>query len=446
MSRRDAIARPEAAVQAFLSAQLPGSGLRGLVAGFSGGLDSRVLLHALARVAPSFGLSLRAVHLHHGLSPHADAWALQAQAACALEQVPLTVCHVQVARDVASLENAARLARQAAFARELRDGEALLLAQHRDDQAETLLFRLLRGAGLAGLGAMRPASVQLRAGGGPAPRWRPFLGLSRAELEAYARDRGLTWVEDESNADIGLDRNYLRHEILPRLAARWPAVTRTLADTAARLQEAEDLLQEHAQELADRCIDAAGGLGVAPLLALSPARQRLVLRFWLRQRGLPLPDAAVLEAVRVEVAGAAADAMPRVGWRGGEVRRHRGRLHALPPLAPAPAGWQCDWIPDLPLALPDGRCLRLAGEGAPPGPWRVRYREGGERLRATPRSPSRELRTWLQERSVPPWERERLPLVFAGDELIAVGDLPWPAPRSWRLELAPPARPGTPPE
>lgn len=428
----------DAALQAFLAAQLPDSGVHTLVVGLSGGLDSRLLLHALARVAPGCGVALRAVHVHHGLSAQADAWAAAAETFCAEEGVPLTVCRVQVARDVASLENAAREARQAAFARELRAGEALLLAQHRDDQAETVLFRLLRGAGLSGLGAMRPVSALALAGGCRVPLWRPFLALPRGALEAQARAAGLAWVEDESNADIRLDRNYLRHEILPRLTARWPAAARTLAATAARLQEAEDLLREHAAELADGCIDAAGRLDADALRALSPARQRLLLRFWLQGRGLPLPDAAVLEAIRTEAVPAAPDAMPCVRWRGGEVRRFRGRLHALAPLAVVPAGWHGEWRPEAPLMLPDGRRLRLEGAGAPPAPWQVRYRRGGERLRAAPGAPSRALGTWLQEQGVPPWERSRLPLVFAGGELVAVGDLPWPSPRAWRLVLEAP--------
>lgn len=432
MARRDA-ALPTNALVTFLQRQAPAAGVRGLLLGVSGGLDSRVLLAAAAAVAPGLGLSLRALHVHHGLSPNADAWAGRVEAWCAAAGVPLAVHRVQVARDGASLENAARSARQQAFAAELRAGEALLLAQHRDDQAETLLFRLLRGAGLDGLGAMRACSLFSAAEGRRHPLWRPFLGLGRADLEAFARRQGLDWIEDESNADTALDRNYLRHEILPRLSARWPAAARTLADTAARLQEAGALLDELAAELAAAAIDAEGRLSAVALRDLSPARQRLLLRHWLSRAGRLPPSAAVLERVRVDMTAARGDAMPCVAWPGSEVRRHRDRLYLLTPLASLPGAWSAEWDGLSPLRLPDGRLLVAEGEGRPAAPWRVRYREGGERLRPRAGQPSRELRTWLQEQDVPPWERERLPLVLAGEDVIGVGGLP--AGGSWRFHL-----------
>lgn len=424
---------PENALRRFLAEQLPREPVNGLVVGLSGGLDSRVLLRALSHVAPVFALPLRAVHVHHGLSPNADAWATRVAGFCAADGVTLEVRRVRVGEG-ASLENAARVARHAAFAALLRPDEALLLAQHRDDQAETVLFRLLRGAGVTGLGAMRAGSRTGVAGGAGVPCWRPFLGLPRAALLAYARAQGLEWVEDESNADPGLDRNYLRHEILPRLAARWPAVSRTLADTALRLQEADDLLQALASDLAASCIDADGRLAVAALAAMAPSRQRLLVRHWLQRQGYRLPDAGVIAAILDNVVPARPDAMPRVSWPGGEVRRYRDHLHVLPLLVPPPPDWAGDWAPASPLLLPDGRRLLLEGSGAPPGPWRVRFRRGGERLRPAPGRPSRELRTWLQEQGVPPWVREHLPLVFAADELIAMAGLDWPGPeRTWRV-------------
>lgn len=426
---------PERTLRDFLARHLPGAGIGGLVVGLSGGLDSSVLLAALARVAPALALPVRAVHVHHGLSPHADAWACQVAATCARAGVPLAICRVQVTRE-ASLENAARAARHAAFAAELRDGEALLLAQHQDDQAETLLFRLLRGSGVTGLGAMRPVSRLDGPAGAGIRCWRPWLALARADLLAYARGQGLAWIEDESNADTGLDRNFLRHEILPRLGRRWPSVSRTLAATATRLQEADDLLQALASELAAPALDAEGRLWLPPLLRQSAARQRLVLRYWLQLRGFRLPGAAVLERILADVLPAPADAMPFVAWPGAEVRRYREHLYVMAPLPPLPAGWSSDWDGVVPLALPDGQWLWREGEGAPAVPWRVRYRAGGERLRPAPGLTSRELRTWLQDQGVPPWQRERLPLVFAGDELIAVGEMAWPGPpRAWRLRL-----------
>lgn len=426
---------PEHALRHFLRQHLPlAPARRGLVVGLSGGLDSRVLLRALARVAPEFALPLRAVHVHHGLSPDADAWAERVAEFCAQDGVPLTIARVRVTRE-ASLEGAARRARQAAFAAGLQADEALLLAQHRDDQAETFLFRLLRGAGLTGLGAMRAATFLALPEGAAVPCWRPFLGLSRPALAAYAEAHGLAWVEDESNADCRHDRNFLRHEILPRLATRWPAVQRTLADTALRLQEAEGLLQELAADMSAACIDAQQRLVLPALAVLTPPRQRLVLRHWLHQQGFRLPPAAVLEKILSEVVGARADAMPCQGWAGCEIRRYREHLYALAPPLPLPPHWECEWEGAAPLVLPDGQWLRAEGEGTAPG-WRVCYRQGGERLRLVPGGPSRELRTWLQEQGVPPWRRDRLPLLFRGEELVAVAGVDCAgADRGWRFRL-----------
>jgi tRNA(Ile)-lysidine synthase len=417
---------PEQTVRAFLQAQLPQApGLRCLVLGLSGGLDSTVLLHVLQKVAGEFALALRAVHVHHGLSPYADAWAKKVAALCDALQVPLEIHRVQVAQEP-SLEGAARSARYAAFAESLKAGEALVLAQHRDDQAETLLFRLVRGAGVKGLGAMRGAS-RLRIGARLAvPQWRPLLSLPRSVLQDYARMQGLQWIEDESNRDIRYDRNYLRLEVLPRLQARWPGVKDTLAATAARLQEADALLQELAAELATDGIDAAGRLSLAVLQPLSLPRQKLLLRYWLQQQAFLLPDEAVLSRVIGDVVQAREDAMPRLAWAGCELRRYRTHLYAMKPLAVIPRDWEAEWSGEAPLALPDGRRLILEGAAAPERPWRVRYRRGGERYRAAPEQSSRDLKNLLQEAGVPPWERERLPLVFEDGQLIAVPGLMLP--------------------
>lgn len=430
---------PEPTLRAFLRAQLPlAPGVRRLVVGLSGGLDSTVLLHALKNVAPEFSLPLRAVHVHHGLSPNADAWAEQVAELCAGLQLPLAVQRVQVGRG-ASREGAAREARHAAFASGLGADEALLLAQHGDDQAETFLFRLLRGAGVTGLGAMRGSRLLRRPDAAAVPQWRPFLTLSRSALRDYAEAHRLRWSEDESNQDRRYDRNFLRLEILPRLESRWPAVRDILAATALRLQEADALLQDFAAELAGSCLDAENRCAVPALKQLSRGRQKLLLRYWLGQMGFLLPDEAVLDRVLTEMLTARADAMPRVSWPGCELRRYRGRLYAMLPLPGIPRGWERDWSGETPLALPDGQLLLADGEAAKSGSWTVRYRRGSERFRPAPQRPSRELKNLLQEAGVPPWQRDRLPLVFDGDELIGVAGLDIPgADLRWRFTLRPP--------
>lgn len=412
---------PEQALTRFLQQLPPDHGIRRLVLGFSGGLDSTVLLHALSRVAPRFGLPVFAVHVHHGLSPNADAWAQQAQTHCSDRAIPLQVHRVTVLEQ-ASLEAAARDARRRAFAQSLQAGDALLLAQQRDDQAETLLFRLFRGAGVKGLGAMPAISVFRQEDGVAVPLWRPFLGLSRAQLLAYARQHHLSWVEDESNRDTRFARNFLRQDIIPRLQQHWPAVQEVLAATTQRLQEAETLLEEMAVELAAAAVDTQGRLDIAALQALSLPRQKLLLRHWLQQRGLPLPDEALLEKILTEVVAAREDATPLLAWSGAELRRYRQHLHAMPPLSPLPLDWCADWDGQAGLLLPDGRELRLlSGEG----PFHVNYRRGGERLQLAGQAHSRELKTLLQEQGVPPWERDRLPLLWRGDVLLAVIGTTW---------------------
>jgi tRNA(Ile)-lysidine synthase len=408
---------PEHVLDAFLQEQLAvAPDVRRLVVGFSGGLDSSVLLHALAGLAVD--REVMAVHVHHGLSPHADTWVAHAEAVCRALGVALRVQHVTVPAQ-ASLEAAARAARRAAFAAVLRPGDALLLAQHRDDQAETLLLRLFRGAGVTGLGAMRAVTDVPCADGGRVPLWRPLLELPRAQLAAYARDHGVSWVEDESNADVRHARNFLRNDVLPLLHARWPSLPETLAATARRMQEADALLEALAlADLAD-CVDAGQRLAIAGLQALPPPRQRLLLRGWLHRQGFAFPGEGTLARILEEVVRARPDAAPRLVWSEGEIRRYRGGLHALRPRPPVALDWQCRWQAETPLPLPDGRCLRAVNAGAD-SIFHVRFRRGGEVLRRG--GHRRELRILLQDAGIPPWEREHLPLLFnaTGTELLAV--------------------------
>lgn len=408
---------------------------------FSGGLDSTVLLHLLAELRRTVELPpLSAIHVHHGLQAEADAWVEQCRAQCAALGVPLTVRRVRVAGG-ASLERAAREARYAAFAAELGEGEVLFAAQHRDDQAETLLLRLLRGAGVRGLAAM-PASRPLAAG------WlaRPLLGVGRAELEAWAQARGLVWIEDPSNRDTTLSRNFLRREILPRLARRWPAASAVLARAAEQQAEAEALLGELAElDLAAACAPgephwlALPSLALAPLLALSEARQRNLLRHWLRDLSLP-PEREHWAGWR-DLRDAGADAAPLWRLAGGQLQRAAGRLWWLsgdwlrPPLSEALV-----WAdPAAPLHLPGNGRVWLEGQG-PRGVLLIRYRQGGEVLELPGRG-HRDLKRLLQESGLPAFVRGRLPLLYCGQQLLGVAN---PAPccqvpgLTWRLCWEPP--------
>jgi tRNA(Ile)-lysidine synthase len=394
---------------------------------YSGGLDSHVLLHAAAGLRDRLRLDLRALHVHHGLQPEADAWAAHCASVCAALDVPLEVRRV-AARPAAgeSPEAAARAARYAAFRALLRPGAALATAQHRDDQAETLLLALLRGAGLHGLAAM-PAAADL----GTGRLLRPLLHLPRAALLDYARTHGLHWIEDPSNADTTLDRNRLRHRVIPALRERWPALDRTLSRSAAHCAEAAALLDELADELlaglgaaADTGDALPRALSVPGLRRLSAPRQRLVLRRWLLRLGFPPPDADRLRRITTEVLGAGADRQPLVAWPGCEVRRHRDALHALPPLPEPPAAGTC--LPPEPeagsLCLPPplGTLRWVLADAAMAAQVSVCFGVGGLRC-ARPGRPAADLKTLFQEAGVPAWLRPQVPLLCLDGALAGVG-------------------------
>lgn len=296
-------------VGAFLRAWLPAQGTAHLCVGYSGGLDSTVLLHLVAAQRQAVGFTLSALHIHHGLMPEADAWAVHCAQVCASWAVPLTVERLTVAVTDKGVEAAARDARRAAFARQSVD--AIVLAQHQGDQAETLLFRLLRGAGTRGLSAMRPV---VTVAGSP-PLWRPLLSTPRAAILSYAEAHALSWIEDPSNTDVAYSRNFLRNAVLPVLAQRFPAVTSILARTAGQLAEDAALLDELAALDMQGAMDAQGRLRTACLAARSAPRARNVLRHWLAQGGIHIDRARLDDLLRQ--ARAAPDAHPLIQIKGG---------------------------------------------------------------------------------------------------------------------------------
>tara|TARA_Y100001951_G_scaffold39081_1_gene30878 strand:- start:497 stop:1819 length:1323 start_codon:yes stop_codon:yes gene_type:complete len=390
---------------------------------FSGGLDSSVLLHLLAELARREAVpALSAIHVQHGLQPVAAAWPEHCRQFCAALGIPLQVVAVQVVAQ-ASVEQAARQARYAAFAEHLQPGAVLFSAQHRDDQAETLLFRLLRGAGVRGLAAM-PGQRPL----GRGTLLRPLLDCSRAELQGYAEAHGLSWIEDPSNADTRFSRNFLRQRVMPLLAERWPQASVALARSAAHLSEAEQLLGE----LARMDLQAARGEPLFPWLALpslelslvmqlSDARQRNLLRHWLAPLSR-MPDSDHWAGWR-DLRDAAGDASPVWKLADGELHRADGRLYWLsadwlaPPVLPDPAVVRVQGASE----LPGNGQVQIRGE-LPAGRWHLRYRLGGESLHLPGRG-RRDLKRLLNEWRVPAFVRPRLPLLFDGDELIAVANL-----------------------
>lgn len=400
-----------------------------ILVGFSGGLDSSVLLHALAATPSVRAAGLRAMHVHHGLHAEADAWAAHCSAVCAELGVELAVHRVHVDLDSGDgPEAAARSARHAAFAGELKPGERLALAHHLDDQAETVLLRLLRASGSQGLSAMREHRDFAQAS-----LWRPLLQVPRERLLTYAQAHGLRWIEDPSNTDESLDRNFLRRRVLPALQERWPSANTALARSAALLaDDASALREESSRRLAMARSADPQVLRVSPLLAESPGWRARMLRAWIEDLGYPpLPGTAVA-TIEAELLAAPGDAEAEYRWAGHVIRRWRDLLHVEPQSPALDAHWHCTWDGAQPLPLPTGDRLELlacAGESqSPPAAgaprFRVAARQGGERISLPGRAHSHALKHVLQDLGVPPWLRRRLPLLFAEDgQLLAAADL-----------------------
>ena len=410
---------------------LSGTGDAAVVIGLSGGLDSVALLHALATLPEARARGVRAMHVHHGLHADADAWSRHCEAVCEVLEVPLRNVRIEVPRDSGEgLEAAARYARHAAFATELGEGEVLALAHHRDDQAETFLLRALRGSGVDGLGAMRAWRSF-----GRGWLWRPLLGHSRAQLLAYAEANDLRWVEDPSNSDTRFDRNFLRRQVQPLLRERWPHADATLARSAELSAQAAELLaNEDARCLAQLRTADAHVIAREGLLALPAPRRARVLRRWMEELGLPPLPAEGIARVEAEVLHSRDDANPRFRWAEAEIRAWRDLVHAGRTRMPLPDDWSSEWDGTAPLSLPDDSHLLLLRAGGFDTPVRVHARQGGERIVLPGRDHSHALKHVLQDLGVPPWVRDRLPLLSdPGGELLAAGDLVFSAEFENRL-------------
>lgn len=389
---------------------------------FSGGLDSTVLVHLLASQIPK--LPLKLIHINHQLHGDADNWALHCQQFATVLDLPFTTIKVDVNVHGLGLEAAARQARYDAIAKHIGKKALLLTGQHQQDQAETLMLQLLRGAGNRGLSAMAFASD-----------WqtmtilRPLLDIDRATLAEYARYHQLEYLDDPSNDDISIQRNYLRQQIWPLLQKRWPALNQTLSRSAGHLNEAQSLLDELAvADLQTAEADkTTASLNCQALLTLSPARQRNALRSFLHQLLMPLPTTAVLQRMLDEVCAAKIDAQPLVEWSELEARRFAGRLYIQQKLPPIVADWQQTLHAPESLLLPDGQYLNwqpVASGGMSLAIIKqglvVRFRQGGEKIQLAGHLQHHDLKNCLQNWQVSPWQRKRIPLLFANAELVAV--------------------------
>ncbi len=397
--------------------------------GFSGGLDSTVLLSALAQQQATLPGLLHAVHVNHHLNPDSDAWQKHCQEFCNSLQIPIFCRDVSIQPVKGqSPEAVARKQRYQVYHQVVQQDDMLLLAHHMDDQMETFLLQALRGAGLRGLAGM-PFVTAFN----PGYVARPLLGFTRKEIRAWAELQNLTWLDDPSNLDERYDRNFLRNRVIPVINQRWPSAALTMARSAGHCSETLAILEELAEVDLSSCQTNMGQvLDGAAVHKLGPERSRNLLRHWLERLGLPLPPSHKLEQILREVVLARAGRIPCVAWEGAEVRRFRGCLYGLSPQLPAPTGefslrkgeqtalggalGKISLVPST-----DGERLRAAD--CPPEGLRLRFRTGGEICKPAGRVHHRPLKKWLQDLKIVPWMRERLPLLYVGDQLAAVAGL-----------------------
>lgn len=406
----------------------------------SGGLDSMCLLHLVKQMQQNTSVTLPEVHvlhIHHGLQADADSWQAFVVEQSQSYGFPYQCVKVTVDAQLQQqqgLEAAARAARYKVFAETIETNDVVILAQHANDQVETLLLRLLRGAGVAGLGAMRQ-----RRSLGKGHVQRPLLSVTRQALVAYAQQNHIQWCEDPSNADEDFDRNYLRHQVMPLLQQRWPDLSKRVATTSHIMQGTQDLLQQVAQadyqQLTSQQLASEVGLSVTDLLALSIERRHNLLRWWLHQLGEPAPDFLSLQNIDEQVLLAGVDRQPCFTLAQGELRRACGKLYWVDSKQYLSNEEESqtihEWVWDAtengsePIAIATGFLhpviggLKLqAGDCI-----RITRRQGGERCQPQGRAHSQSLKKLLQEYQIPAWQRDHLPLFWVNDGLAMVGDL-----------------------
>lgn len=390
-----------------------------LLLALSGGLDSMVLLHLLEQQRANLPV-VHAIHVHHQLQTVADTWAEFCQQQCEQRGIHYSLLKVEVDMDAGEgIEAAARKARYAALAEQMRAGDILLTAHHADDQAETLLLQLFRGAGIDGTAAM--PLLKPFAGGQHA---RPLLQITRDELQAFAHQYQLQWVEDPSNLDIRFDRNFLRQTILPRLAKRWPALVTNLGRVAQNHAETQVVMNYYLEgDLAG--LVKEGRLHWPSLVEVERSRQGLLLRHWIMRSGHRPPSRKVLARMLDELFTSRQDANPQVAWGNSVVRRYREHLHVMH-LSPAfDTNSVYDWDTRQGLDVTAaGRLVMIEAETGFPRDWagkewQVRFRHGGEVVQGAD-GHHLQVKKLMQVAAIPPWQRERLPLIYCQGKLVYI--------------------------
>lgn len=398
---------------------------------YSGGLDSHVLLHVLAAIKTELKLELIAVYINHGISPCADQWQEHCRHICENYGMEFRSYSVEISQKTdQGIEALAREKRYEIFGDLMKTDDLLLTAHHLNDQVETMLLQLLRGSGPDGLVGM-PQSRKFSAG----YLLRPLLAYAKEYIHEYAFKESLYWVEDESNESNDYDRNFLRNKILPELFTHWPGALKTIQRAIAHQVDAKELIHEIATaDLLSVCENDFAKINLQKFDALSCIRKKYVLRAWIKKNKLKIPNVHVIDRIIQEVILAHTDRNPGIEWHGAEIRRYREYLYIMPALPAHDVQVRTPWNMQQTLQLTSGILSAtsiiagIADSGIrkdmlPEGNVEVRYRQGGEKIRLPNREHTHDLKKLFQETGVLPWLRERIPLIYYEDILIAVGDL-----------------------
>ncbi|MEE9355757.1 MAG: tRNA lysidine(34) synthetase TilS [Methylococcaceae bacterium] len=394
---------------------------------YSGGLDSHVLLHLCSKIFPSKQVRLRAVHVHHGLQKEADTWVDH----CSHITKDLAVDFEEIKVDATpspgqSLEEAARDARYSALKRCLNKSNIVVTGQHREDQLETMLLQLFRGAGLAGLSGM---SERSRLGEG----WliRPLLNVPKSLIEQYAKEHKLSWIEDPSNQYNQFDRNFLRNQVVPVIKQRWPSLDKTIARSARHCANAQTVIATEIRQHYQSIVATDRTLPITQLLAFDHAHKLGIVRYWFNECGLRMPSELMLNKIITEVANAKDDRNPIIKHQNHVVRRYRDNLYLLPETGCFDSKRVIHWpASSLKVNLVDNGALEkvtVSKSGIKFSTWDsarqifIRYRQGGEKLSLPGRAGRHTLKNLYQEAGIPPWQRDRIPLLFFDDQLVAIG-------------------------
>ena len=398
---------------------------------FSGGLDSHVLLHLLSQ-KPASDFTIRAVYIDHGLQAESADWAKHCEKTC--NDLGVTFSSIDLSLDIPkgeSIEEVARKSRYDALYSNVQENEALVTAHHQNDQAETFLLQLFRGAGVQGLAAM-PSLSELEIDNAIYLHLRPLLDFSRSDLEQYAKEYNLDYVEDPSNQDSAFDRNYLRNEIMPLLRKRWVGIDKTISRSASIQAETKQLLDEWAEQqitsvLSNHSIKSNAGnsrllapLSIQKLLEFSASKQRLLLRYWITKQGFLSPSEKKLQHIFTDLIGAATDKNPVISWQGAELRRYQHCLYLMLPLSEHDITQVITWDAQKNITIESlNQTLTPALIDNNDKNITIRFRQGGETMEI-PKRGNISLKNLFQELQIPPWIRSRLPLIYSGEKIIKI--------------------------